>query len=228
MRIENVLGDKIGYIELLEWMGGDQQTVDRARKCYQSQERSTPDSDERLLKKLVGSKPLHGTTMRGCVMTFDVLAPLFVVRQWTRGIVGSDYHGGDIWHVGGDSFDIGSSYDEQSFRYTDKIQFYIPPDLPVAQRDRWAFMVEYQQDMYNDLRHVGFAKQLARCALGPAVYSQFTWSVNLQAALDLYHKRQPGSGAQDETTKYAVAMMSLIETHVAPKSVQFWREQNGA
>lgn len=48
MKIDNVLGDNIGYIELLEWMGGDQQTVDRARKCYQSQERSTPDSDERL------------------------------------------------------------------------------------------------------------------------------------------------------------------------------------
>ena len=227
-RIDNVLGDGIGYVELLEFMGGDQSIVDRARICYQSQEKSTSENDDRLLKKLVGSKPLHGTTMRGCVMTFEIVAPLFVVRQTTRHIVGSEYFGSDLFYVGADTFDIGSSYDEQSFRYTDKIQFYIPPDLPVAQRDRWAFMVEYQQDMYNDLRHVGFAKQLARCALGPAVYSQFTWSVNLQAALDLYHKRQPGGGAQDETTKYAVAMMSLIETHVAPKSVQFWRELNGA
>lgn len=228
MKIDNVIGDGIGYIELLEWMGGDKQTVDRARKCYQSQERSTPDSDERLLKKLVGSKPLHGTTMRGCVMTFDVLAPLFVVRQWTRGIVGSDYHGGDIWHVGGDSFDIGSSYDEQSFRYTDKIAFYAPPDLEDVQRHMWQAMIDEQVSTYNALRTVGLAKQLARCALGPAVYSQFTWSVNMQVALDFFAKRKPGGGAQDETTKYAVAMMSLIETHVAPKSVQFGREQNGA
>ena len=228
MKIDNVLGDGIGYIELLEWMGGDQQTVDRARKCYQSQERSTPDSDERLLKKLVGSKPLHGTTMRGCVMTFDVLAPLFVVRQWTRGIVGSDYHGGDIWHVGGDSFDIGSSYDEQSFRYTDKIAFYTPSNLTPLKLMEWRAMIDGQRAQYDLLRDSGFDKQLARCALGPAVYSQFTWSVNCQAAFDFYLKRQPGGGAQDETTKYAVAMMALIEKHVAPKSVQFWKEQNGA
>ena len=126
MRIDNVLGDGIGYVELLEWMGGDKQTVDRARVCYQSQEKSTPETDDRLLKKLVGSKPLHGTTMRGCVMTFDVLAPLFCVRQWTRHVVGHDYHITDIAYVGADTFDISSSYDEQSFRYTDKIQFYTP------------------------------------------------------------------------------------------------------
>ena len=227
MKIDNVLGDNIGYIELLEWMGGDQQTVDRARKCYQSQERSTPESDERLLKKLVGSKPLHGTTMRGCVMTFDVLCPLFVLRQWVRHVVGSEYFGSDLFYVGADTFDISSNYDEQSFRYTDKIQFYTPPNLSEQRLQAWKAMVVAQITEYSFLRDAGFDKQLARCALGPAVYAQFTWSVNAQAVLDWFSKRQPGGGAQDETTKYAVAVMQLMEKHVAPKSVKFWKEQNG-
>lgn len=226
MRIDNVLGDGIGYVELLEYMGGDKQTVDRARVCYQSQEKSTPETDDRLLKKLVGSKPLHGTTMRGCVMTFDVLAPQFVLRQCLRHIVGSDYTGSDVFYVGADTFDIGASYDEQSFRYTDLIRFYVPPYLDVAVQYFWEIMAEDQINRYESLRDLGIPKQLARCALGPAVYSQYTWTVNLQAVLDFAQKRLPGGGAQEETAKYAVAVMQLVETYVAPKSVQYWKEQN--
>ncbi len=226
MRINNVLGDGIGYVELLEWMGGDKQTVDRARVCYQSQEKSTPETDDRLLKKLVGSKPLHGTTMRGCVMTFDVLAPQFVLRQCLRHIVGSDYTGSDVFYVGADTFDIGASYDEQSFRYTDNIRFYRPQNLDNDKWVEWGAMILHQTRCYEGLREAGFAKQLARCALGPAVYSQYTWTVNLQAVLDFAQKRLPGGGAQEETAKYAVAVMALVEQYVAPKSVQYWKEQN--
>lgn len=46
MRIDNILGDNIGYVELLDFMGGDKATVDRARVCYQSQEKSTTESDD--------------------------------------------------------------------------------------------------------------------------------------------------------------------------------------
>ncbi len=226
MRIDNVLGDNIGYVELLEWMGGDKATVDRARICYQSQERSTEETDTRLLKKLVGSKPLHGTTMRGCVMTFDVVCPLFVLRQWVRHIVGHDYIGNDTYIVGGDTFDISGAYDEQSFRYTDKIRFYTPPGLNEHQAGEWQWMIGEQMHAYDVLRESGLAKQLARCALGPALYSQMTWTVNLQGVLDWWSKRKPGGGAQDETTKYAVAVMSLVEQYVALQSVAFWKEQN--
>jgi len=226
VRIDNVLGDGIGYVQLLEWMGGDKQTVDRARVCYQSQEKSTPETDDRLLKKLVGSKPSHGTTMRGCVMTFDVLAPQFVLRQCLRHIVGSDYTGSDVFYVGADTFDIGASYDEQSFRYTDLIRFYVPPYLEGSELSMWYAMIQDQTERYNAFRYCGVPKQLARCALGPAVYSQYTWTVNLQAVLDWASKRLPGGGAQEETAKYAVAVMQLVETYVAPKSVQYWKEQN--
>lgn len=225
-RIDNVLGDGIGYVELIEFMGGDKEVVDRARVCYQSAERSTAETDEKLLKKLVGSKPLHGTTMRGTVMTFDVVAPLFSIRQWVRHIVGHDYIGNDTYVVGGDTFDISGAYDEQSFRYTDKIRFYTPPSLDEKQALRWNLMLDYQRHFYEDLRKDGLPKQLARCALGPALYSQMTWTVNLQGLCDWGQKRLPGGGAQDETTKYAVAVMSLVEQYVAPQSVAFWKEQN--
>lgn len=222
----NVLGDNIGYVHLIDHMGGEQAIVNRARKCYQSQDRSTPDGDARLLKRLVGSKPLHGTTMRGTVFTFDVVAPMLVVRQWTRHLVGQDADGVDIWHTGGRSFDEGGAYDEQSFRYTDKIAFYVPPDLTRMQATEWQLMCEWQQNQYNMLRQVGFDKQLARCALGPAVYSQFEWTANLQGVLDWCSKRLPGGGAQGETEKYALAVLSLVR-QIVPNVIKIWEEQKG-
>ena len=224
-RRDNILGDNIACVELVDWMGGDQQIVDRARKCYQSQGKSTPDADERLLKRLAGDKPLHGTTLRGTVFTFDVLMPGFVVRQSTRHIVGHDTFGSDIWHTGGDSFDIGGAFDEQSFRYTDKVAFYVPPNLDQNRRQRWIDMCDWQRLEYATLRAHGFDKQLARCALGPQVYSQYEWSVNAQGALDWWSKRLPGGGAQSETTKFAVAVMDIIR-ELIPGTVAAWEAKN--
>lgn len=221
MRIDNVLGDGIGYIELIDHMGGDAAIVTRARKCYQSQERSTPESDAKLLGKLLGGKPLHGTTMRNTVFTFDVVAPQFVVRQWTRHIIGHDNHGNDVWYTGPDSFDDGGAYDEQSFRYTDKIQFYKPIGMTYEQSEAWEGMVTFQRASYNLNRESGLPKQLARCALGPAVYSVFETTMNLQGFFDWYSKRRPGGGAQAETVAYAVAAMQLVKT-VAPSAVEKW------
>lgn len=221
MRIDNVLGDGIGYIELRDYMGGDAAIVKRARECYQSHERSTPESDAKLIGKLIGGKPLHGTPTRNTVFTFGVLAPQFVVRQWTRHIVGHDTHGNDVWSTGADNFDEGGAYDEQSFRYTDKIQFYTPPNLDKQQAEYWQGMINYQQRDYEDLRNAGFAKQLARCALGPAVYSVFETTMNLQGFFKFYEARRPGGGAQAETVAYAVAAMQIVKT-IAPSAVEAW------
>lgn len=223
----NVLGDDIGYVHLIDRMGGDQAIVNRGRKCYQSQDKSTPEADLRMRKRLVGSKPLHGTTLRNTVFTFDVLAPQFVVRQWTRHVVGQDADGNDVWHTGGQSFDMGGAYDEQSFRYTDKIAFYTPPDLPPMKYNEWQTMCDVQRNQYDMLRQVGFDKQLARCALGPAVYSQFEITANAQAILDWLSKRLPGGGAQGETEKYALAVLSLVR-EVVPSIIEIWESQKGS
>lgn len=221
----NILGDNIAYVELVDWMGGDKQIVDRARKCYQSQGKSTEESDARLLKRLASDKPLHGTTLRGSVFTFDVLMPQFVVRQSTRHIVGHDCLGFDVWHTGGDSFDIGGAFDEQSFRYTDKIAFYVPPHLEPDRHMEWMAMCDWQRKEYDALRAHNIDKQLARCALGPQVYSQYEWSVNAQGALDWYAKRLPGGGAQNETTKFATAVMSIVR-ELIPGTVAAWEARN--
>jgi len=221
IRKDNILGDGIGYVMLEDWMGGDDAVVRRARKCYQSQDNSTPESDRRVRTTVITDKPMHGTISRGTVFTFDILAPLFVVRQNTRHLIAQDSDGNDVWHTGGGSFDIGGAYDEQSFRYTDKIAFYVPPTLTDDQHDLWVAMCAEQGRMYNELRSKGVAKQLARSALGPHVYSQYELTINTQALLDFLGKRLPGGGAQSETTKYATAMLEIARECI-PEIISLW------
>jgi thymidylate synthase (FAD) len=224
MKIENVLGDGIGYVHLLDHMGDDVEIVRRARVCYQSQEKSTPESDARLLKQIVGSPIMHGTTLRGVVFTFDVVAPRFVVRQWTRHLAGHDYDGNDSWHIGQDTVDVGGSFDEQSFRYTEPGFLYIPSDLEESQWTNW---LTAQYDMiahYRKLRDSGVQKQLARCFVPDSVYTQMTWTCNGQAVLDWLSKRLPGNGAQSETAKYAEAILKCVRA-IIPETVKIWESK---
>lgn len=223
----DLYNDGVGRILLLGRLGGDKEIVERARKCYQSQDKASPESDLRLLKRLTGGKPLHGTTLRGTVMTFDIRAPLFVVRQATRHIVGHESEGVDVWHTGGGSFDIGGAFDEQSFRYDDTIGFYTPSYIEGEALESWKDMIEDQLYCYNELRAAGLNKQLARCALGPAVYAQYEWTVNLQGLLDFYSKRLPGGGAQKETVELAVAAIRLAHRNVSPIAIEDWFEAEG-
>ena len=224
MRIDNVLGDNIGYVELLDHMGSDAEIVRRARVCYQSLDKASPESNNRLLKKLVSSKPLHGTTLRGVVFTFDIVCPLFVQRQITRHVVGSEWHIAE--YVGADSFDISSSYDERSFRYTEPTQFYNPYLIngDDALCKLWDSYQNQCMSHYRSLRNKNVDKQLARCFIPQSVYTQMTWTVNGQATLDFLDKRLPGGGAQGETAKYAGAILKCVKT-IIPKTVEIWESE---
>lgn len=221
------LNDDTGIVSLLDWMGGDQAVTDRARKCYQSQDKASPEADARLLKRLVGSKPLHGTTLRGTVMTFDVVAPLFVVRQWTRHIVGHEYDGADIWHVGGDQLDTAGAFDEQSLRYVDPdAAFYIPDRIGEA-KHAFALDIAAVYRFYRKWRDDGVVKELARCFLPVNLYVQMEWTVNAQALLDWASKRIPGGGAQWETSQYTLAVLQLAHKHVIPGIITQWATEAG-
>lgn len=232
------LGDRIGYIKLLDFMGGDEAIVDRARKCYRSQDKKSPEADSRLLKRLVGSKPLHGTTLRGTVMTFDVTLPLFCMRQWIRHLAGHDYAGFSecAWSLGTADIPVAGAFDEMSFRYVDAVDkelaYYVPHvDLRFGGNDElvaaWQEAIKRSIHRYEYFREMGVEKGLARTFLPQCVYTQMEWTVNLQAFLDWYNKRMTGGGAQWEIVRYAESAWSLVESYVAPQTCQAFRESKG-
>lgn len=233
-----VFADGVGYIRLLDFMGGDNDIVDRARVCYRSQDRKSEEADAKLLTRLVGSKPLHGTTLRGTVMSFDVVLPLFCMRQWTRHLAGHDYFGffEDVWSSGTDDISLAGAFDEMSFRYVDAIQKDLPAYVPDAQErlggnteleTSWKVATQQAILLYEHFRKGGVEKGLARVFLPQSMYTQMVWTCNLQAFFDWYHKRMAGGGAQWEITQYADKAMELVSTFVAPKACQAFYESKG-
>ena len=84
-----------GYLELVEWMGGDAAVARNARRCYRSESQQGGEADRRLLRRLLRAR--HLTPFEASVFTFDVKCPIFVARQWIRHRI--------------------ASYNEESLRY---------------------------------------------------------------------------------------------------------------
>jgi thymidylate synthase ThyX len=78
-----------GYIKLVNNMGSDLDIVNSARTSFDKEVSSLEDKDLSLINFLV--KHRHDSTLRHCVMTFEVYAPLMVARQWYKSVVASTH-----------------------------------------------------------------------------------------------------------------------------------------
>lgn len=81
MKIENVLNDNIGYIQLLETFGTDQTIVNTARVSYLGESKGL-QQDKKLLFYLWRNK--HTSPFEAVIYRMKVHCPLFVARQWMR------------------------------------------------------------------------------------------------------------------------------------------------
>ena len=104
--IYDSVGDSIGYVSLLQYMGSDMTIVNAARASYDKyKEDELDEKDEKLLSYLINNK--HTSTLEHNIMTFVFKVPLYISKQHMR-------H--RTW-----------SFNEISRRYTEEnIEFYIP------------------------------------------------------------------------------------------------------
>lgn len=70
-----------GFVRLIDHMGSDLSIVRAARVSYDAAERAGEDekSDTRLIKYLWTNK--HTTPFEAATVTFEIKAPIFVLRQ---------------------------------------------------------------------------------------------------------------------------------------------------
>lgn len=82
MMCEQVLDH--GLVRLVDHMGSDLSVVRSARVSYNAEWRTGEDAgkDEKLIHYLVKNR--HTTPIEGVQFTFEVKAPIFVLRQWHR------------------------------------------------------------------------------------------------------------------------------------------------
>jgi thymidylate synthase (FAD) len=209
------------YAEKHEAWTGDLEIVRNARVSYSSDWRSGTDEgkDEKLIKYLY--KNHHTSPFEAMVFTFEVKAPIFVIRQWMR-------H--RSW-----------SYNEVSARYTElPEEFYVPEKLlkqgtgnkqmsseEEVQDAQWlrTRMRDHNEDsfsMYRALLDMGVSRELARTVLPLGTYSRFFGTVDLHNLFKFIRLRDHAH-AQPEIRCYAQALLELIKP-ICPYAVEAFDE----
>lgn len=215
-----------GFVRLVDSMGSDLSVVRAARVSYDADWRAGEDagSDRRLINYLWKNK--HTSPFEAVHFTFEVKAPLFVLRQW---------HRHRTW-----------SYNEVSARYSElPEEFYVPEphlighpskdnkqvrDIIKVDPDGYAKMVEHSAIIratcqsafaaYRELIAAGVPRELARGVLPVNTYSHMFASVNLHNLLRFLDLRIHPH-AQHEIRVYAEAMRELVRP-VVPQSMNAW------
>lgn len=193
-----------GYLELVEWMGGDAAVVRNARRCYRSTSRGE-ESDRKLIRHLISQD--HRTPFEAAVMTFDVKCPLFVARQWFRHRI--------------------ASYNEESLRYcVAEREFYVPREVEEDEESLllWKSHHERAFDLYEHFfRDRGMRREQARALLPMGTYTKFYWTVNGSSLMNFLSLRTDRK-AQPEIRLYAQAILEIVE-EIMPLTFGTFREE---
>jgi len=220
-----------GYIKLINNMGSDIDVVNAARVSFDKEVKELQGNDLSLINFLVKHK--HDSTLRHCVMTFEVYAPLMVARQWWK------------HHIGATMIDEQDGWNESSRRYiTEKEEFYIPgtdewrsaPENrkqgsgePVDRNTAAKYLqrlrasVERGTRDYEEALKDGIAPEQARLLL-PAysMYVRWRWTVSLNAVLHFVSLRDK-EDAQYEIRQYAQAINNTVH-QIYPHTTHAWNQ----
>lgn len=193
-----------GEVELLDLMGNDLSVVNAAKVSFAAQIKEMDESSIGLLNYLMKNK--HATPFEHVIFKFRIKAPIFVTREWMR----------HRW----------SSFNEMSMRYhvPPVIDYYIPAydkirkqvgkpgaysfeeiDNPATKDIVYSVfqsVISEADAAYYKLLELGIAKEIARCVLPVAQYTEFIWTVNARSLINFLSLRNEGA-AQYEIQEFA-------------------------
>ena len=212
-----------GHARLVEHVGSDLSIVRNARVSYDAEWRTGEDEgkDAALINYLL--KNQHTSPFECVTFTFDIKAPIFVLRQW---------HRHRTW-----------SYSEISGRYAELPEEYYVPEVsqitlqsptnkqmrtdkehPQAERiqDIISSSCEDSFTMYRTMIKLGVPRELARGVLPVNTFSHMFCTVDLHNLMK-FLKLRLHPHAQYEIRVYAQALLDLI-TPVVPVAVAAFKE----
>ncbi len=205
------------YTHLDNW-SGDLEAVRNARVSFDADWRTGKDGgkDAKLIERMMLAQ--HTSPFEAIHFTFEVMAPIFVFRQW---------HRHRTW-----------AYNEVSARYTELPEvFYIPEIEQITTQHlkdkqmRSTEMVQFAEGAqgimrqsneaafraYKLLLKAGVARELARTVLPFATYSRMFGTVNFGNLIKFLMLRLD-SHAQYEIRVYADALRKLVQP-IMPHSI---------
>lgn len=215
-----------GHIRLIESMGNDLSIVRNARVSYDAPWRAGEDagSDTRLINYLMQNG--HNTPFEAVTATFEVKAPIFVVRQWHRHRT--------------------QSYNELSARYRElPAEFYIPQidqittqskdnkQMRTNKPNKYAEEIQdaiYLQNKsafqtYADFLSKGCPREMARSILPVGTYTHMFTTANLHNWFNFLRERLH-KHAQYEIRVYAWAIFDKLKG-IAPVACDAFQKTLG-
>jgi len=218
-----------GYVKMVSSMGTDIDVVNAARVSFDKEVEELGDRDKKLIEFLVKHK--HDSTLRHCVMTLEVYAPLMVARQWYKHAVASSH------------IDDQLGWNESSRRYvTENEEFYVPDadmwrsastdkkqgsgepidiNTGVKYTQTLNQMIRYYSLIYRQALKDGLAPEQARLLLPAyAMYVRWRWTASLNALLHFISLRY-ASDAQYEIREYAKAVYEEVKERF-PITTEEW------
>ena len=222
--MENVLGDNIGFVKLVDKMGDDLSVVNSARISYNRESSEFSDRDKKLIKYLL--KNNHSSPLEHVQFTFNVKVPLYIERQWNR-------------HRSWKYF----SFNEVSRRYSsENIEFYVPKEFRLQSEDNKQMSTgqlleekratefedtikmfcEDSLTIYSVMLENKVAREVARGVLCQYMYTNFYATVDLHNLFwFLELRRHPH--AQHEIQLYARAIEDIIKD-IVPFTYNTWND----
>lgn len=206
-------------------MGSDLSVVNAARVSFGNRKRVMSVGDERLIQFLAKHK--HMSPFRHVILQFHCKVPEFIARQWYKHVVGIAYTERPV---------NDHAWNEISGRYVDmaEVEMYIPQAFRAQSadnkqasegliREQFSAQDTYEEAIYRLrsayaylVHDLGVAKEQARALLPLAFYTEFYWTVSLEALHHFINLRDH-AGAQWEIVQYANAIKELAGP-IAPVS----------
>jgi thymidylate synthase (FAD) len=196
-----------GYIKYLRHSGSVKDIANCAAISYDKADAERSDHKcKTLVMRLLTLG--HGSPFEQASITFEVYAPIFVLRQWMR-------------------HRIGWSYNEQSLRYTSptSFDFYIPEALQkectrdefdtdvrkaheIAMRQEFELILTDGVELYKRMVDSGIPREQARAVLPVGLYSKVIMTANLRAVIHFINLRSD-KHAQAEIQKFSDALREI-------------------
>lgn len=211
-----------GFVRLVDHMGDDMSVVRAARVSYDAEPRGD-GRDDKLIRYLM--KNGHTSPFEMVEFTFEVKAPVFVIRQW---------HRHRTW-----------SYNEVSARYTElPEEFYVPEPGVIGVQSKSSKqardidggasvessissrLIEAANTesfrAYRALLKAGVPRELARSVLPMSTYTRMFAKVDLSNLFRFLRERLHPH-AQWEIRQYADVLLRIAR-QVAPVSTEVFEE----
>lgn len=219
-RIENGKG----FVELQSVFGSDREIAEAARVSLGNETREySEDRDRRLIRYLLRHR--HTSPFEMAEVKLMIQCPIYVWRQWVR------HRTASINEISGRYTEIEDNVDlfrEGDWRKTDpdikqgSSQERLQPETGRALMLTFARAADRCFEAYKTALDSSVCKEQARTILPLAAYTRAIWKIDLHNLMHFLHLRL-APNAQEETRKYAQAVLDLVRPHF-PMTFEAWED----